>query len=330
MERKPRPIPKQVTLTTVIEHKSSQTLLEYLVQRFHYHTSPEWAERIQDGRVLVNGLKASENQPLRAGDEMTYTTDTWEEPEVNTRYQTVYEDEAILALSKPAPLPVHAIGSYFRNTLMYLLREDRPEAKDFYLVHRLDSETSGIILLAKTKEALKDLLKQWDEGLVRKTYQAIVFGKFEPATQRVEGAIGSLKGRSIRMKLIVVPEGTPVDQVDETPKPSVTEFERVETKSNYSLIEARPLTGRTHQIRVHLEHLGFPIVGDKIYCGNNETFLHFFEHGLDEWVLERTKLPRLALHARQIVFTHPLTGKRTILEAPLPEDLQAFWDGLKG
>jgi len=325
-----KPIPKQVTLKTLIEHKSSQTLLEYLVQRFHYHTAPEWVERIQDGRVLVNGLKASENQPLRAGDEMAYTTDTWEEPEVNPNYRVIYEDETILALSKPAPLPVHAIGAYFRNTLMYLLRDDRPEARDYYLVHRLDSETSGVILLAKTKEALRHLLKQWDGGEVRKTYQAIVFGKFEPAAKRVEGAIGSLVGRKIRMKLTVIPEGTSIERIDESPKPSVTEFELVETRGNYSLIEARPLTGRTHQIRVHLEHSGFPIVGDKIYSGNDETFLSFFENGWNDWLKERVLIPRMALHARQIVFTHPATEKRMILEDPLTEDLQAFWGGLKG
>lgn len=328
MQHKPQG--KQVTLTTRIESKSSENLLAYLTRRFHYHTEAEWKERIRDGRVLVNGRQASAGQPLLAGDEVAYTTDTWEEPAVNANYRTVHEDDTILVLSKPAPLPVHAIGSYFQNTLMHRLREDRPEAKDFYLVHRLDSETSGLILLAKTKEALKHLLQQWDEGLVRKTYQAIVFGRFEPDTRTVKAAIGSLKGRSIRMKLTVIPEGTPVETIDETPKPSVTEFERLDSRGGYSLIEVRPLTGRTHQIRVHLEHLGFPIVGDKIYCGNDETFLHFFEHEWDDWVRERVKLKRLALHARQLVFTHPTTGKRTILEDDLAEDLKVFWDGLKG
>ena len=131
------------------------------------------------------------------------------------------------------------------------------------------------------------------------------------------------------MKLTVIPEGTPAEQIGESPKPSVTEIELVEHRGDYSLVEARPLTGRTHQIRVHLEHLGFPIVGDKLYSGTDETFLHFYEQGWDEWLAQRVKIPRMALHAKQIVFTHPATEKRMILEAPLPEDLQVFWAGLK-
>jgi 23S rRNA pseudouridine1911/1915/1917 synthase len=340
---------RPITLVTRLEHKSSQTLLEYLAKRFPYHSPDEWRERIQEGKIQVNGLTPSEGQPLRAGDEVAYTTQAWEEPEVNPHYRVVFEDDSLLALSKPAPLPVHAIGAYFENTLMHLLRRDRPEAQNYHLVHRLDSETSGLLLLVKDKNHLKNLQNQWKqphsfinkpsplegEGRVRgadsviKIYRAIVFGKFEPGVRRVDLPIGPLKGSRIRMKLGVNQENS---------RPSITDLECLEVKhaprslgaggGNYSLLEAKPLTGRTHQIRVHLENTGHPIVGDKLYSGDEETFLHFMDEGWDEWLKEKVLLPRQALHAFRLEFNHPVTGERMALEDPLPTDLADFWKNI--
>jgi 23S rRNA pseudouridine1911/1915/1917 synthase len=312
------PIHKEITLRSQISAKSSQTLLEFLVSKFKYLTREEWEGRIVEGKVKVNDREASPGQPLRAGDEVAYTTNAWEEPAVNTNYRVVYEDDQLLVVSKPAPLPVHAIGAYFRNTLMYLLRRDRPEAKDFHLVHRLDSETSGLLALVKDPQYLKKLQTQWRTPEVQKTYRAIVFGKFPVGKKTVDVPIGPKKGSEIRMKLAVTEEGG---------YPSVTEFELLEMRGGFSLIQAKPLTGRTHQIRVHLEHLGFPIVGDKLYSGNDETFLHFYENDWDDWLKERVLLPRLALHAFKLEFPHPVDGKRMSFEDPLAPDLRVFWDG---
>ncbi len=320
---------KPITLVTRLEHKSSQTLLEFLSKRFPYHNPDEWREHIQTGKIQVNGLSPSEGQPLRAGDEVAFTTQAWEEPEVNVNYRVVYEDETLLAISKPAPLPVHAIGAYFENTLMHLLRRDRAEAQNFNLVHRLDSETSGLILLAKDKKVLKALQKQWESGEVQKTYLAIVFGKFEPIKRRVDQPIGPLKESRIRMKLGINQENC---------RPSITDFECLKfkpsrtnfeiDKGGFSLVAAKPLTGRTHQIRVHLEASGFPIVGDKLYSGGEETFLHFIDKGWDDWLKEKVLLPRQALHAFKIEFCNPITGERVILEDSMPPDLEDFWNGL--
>jgi len=312
------PIHKEITLRSQITAKSSQTLLEFLVSKFKYLSAAEWEERITSGKVVVNDHAASPGQPLRAGDEVAYTTNAWEEPAVRTDYRVVYEDDQLLVVSKPAPLPVHAIGAYFRNTLMHLLRRDRPEARDFHLVHRLDSETSGLIALVKNPQYLKKLQTQWRTREVQKTYRAIVFGAFPPGSQKVDAPIGPKKGSEIRMKLAVTKEAG---------HDSVTEFALVEAKKDFSLVQARPLTGRTHQIRVHLEHLGFPIVGDKLYSGNDETFLHFYENDWDEWLRERVLLPRVALHAYRLEFPHPETGKLMEFESPLTEDLVSFWNG---
>jgi RluA family pseudouridine synthase len=187
------------------------------------------------------------------------------------------------------------------------------------LVHRLDSETSGLVALLKDPQYLKKLQTQWRTKEVQKTYRAMVFGRFPDGKMLVETPIGPKKGSEIRMKLAVVNEGG---------QASVTEFERLEVKGDYSMVQARPLTGRTHQIRVHLEHLGYPIVGDKLYSGNDETFLHFYENDWDEWLRERVVLPRVALHACRLEFTHPEKGNRLLFEDPLPEDLTVFWRSL--
>ncbi len=312
------PIHKEIILRSQITSKSSQTLLEFLVSKFKYLSSAEWEERITSGKVKVNDHAASPGQPLRAGDEVAYATNAWEEPAVKTDYRVVYEDDQVLVVSKPAPLPVHAIGAYFRNTLMYLLRRDRPEARDFHLVHRLDSETSGLLALVKDPRYLKKLQTQWRTPEVRKTYQAVVFGSFPAGKKTLDAPIGPKKGSEIRMKLAVTKEEGYA---------SVTEFEALEVRGKFSLVQAKPLTGRTHQIRVHLEHLGFPIVGDKLYAGNDETFLHFYENDLDDWVKERVLLPRLALHAFKLEFPHPVDGKRMSFEDPLAKDLKDFWEG---
>ncbi|HUO57298.1 MAG TPA: RluA family pseudouridine synthase [bacterium] len=325
----------EVTLTSYISQKSSQTLLEYLCRRFTYLNEDQWKERIASGKVKVNDRPASPGQPLRAGDEVAYSTSAWEEPAVNADYRILYADEALLAVAKPAPLPVHAIGAYFNNTLMSLLRRDIPEAENYHLAHRLDSETSGVLLLAKDKAVLKKLIWQWENDKVRKTYRAIVFGIFPERKTQMDAPILDQKGGPIRMK----------GGVDFAKgKPSITNFkrlgirpldeiplawrEKIQARGGLSLIEARPLTGRTHQIRVHLEFLGFPIVGDKLYSGDDETFLHFYEHDFDEWVRSRVLLPRMALHAYELEIAHPATGEPLVLRSPFAPDLQAFWDGL--
>jgi RluA family pseudouridine synthase len=303
-------------LSSRIHDKSTETLLAYLCRKFRYFDEAAWSERIVDGRITVNGRPASAGQVLRKGDTVAYATGAWSEPPVNTDYRSLYEDDVLLALSKPAPLPVHSIGAYFQNTLMSLLRRDRPEARDFNLVHRLDSETSGVLLLCKRRERLKGLQEVWRTGAVRKEYRAIVTGDFQPDRRRVEAAIGRALNSRIRMKL-------GVDHV--RGRESVTEFEVLGRRGGCSLLAVRPVTGRTHQIRVHLEALGHPIVGDKLYARDDSIFLEYLEHGWTERLAARLRLPRLALHACRLEFPHPMDGRMVVVEDPIPKELDGFW-----
>jgi len=293
--------------------------VDYLTRRFTYLDGEEWTLRIKRGQVKVNRRPASKRQRLKSGDVISYSTAAWVEPEVNAAYRIVHEDASFLAIAKPAPLPVHATGAYFQNTLVALLRKDRPETRDWRLVHRLDSETSGLILMAKTTGALRSLQKQWEERTVAKTYLAVVFGRFERKHRSVDVPIGTPRYSRIRIKQGVDPVYG---------KSARTDFKRLEMRGPYTLLEVTPHTGRTHQIRVHLEALGHPIVGDKLYSGEEATFLEFVEEGFTDFVRDRVVLHRLALHAHRLAFKHPEDGRKVVLEDPLPEDLRLFWESL--
>ncbi len=316
LKRKPG---ETIELSVNVSGPSTETLIGYLCRRFTYLDREEWELRVKRGQARINGKSASLRQPLRAGDRLTYSTAAWIEPEIDKRYKVFFEDESFLAISKPSPLPVHATGAYFQNTLVALIRRDRPESRAWRLVHRLDSETSGLILMSKTKEALRSLQKQWEDRSVEKTYLALVFGRFSRKQRTVDAPIGTPAYSRIRIKQGPDPLHG---------KSATTDFVRLGVRDRYSLLQVTPRTGRTHQIRVHLEALGHPIVGDKLYSGEEETFLRFVEEGWSDWLRDRVVLPRLALHAHRLVFRHPLDGRRMVLEDPLPEDLRVFWESL--
>ena len=211
----------------------------------------------------------------------------------------LYEDEALIVLNKPAPLPMHAGGRFFRNTLQHLLNEVYAPQKP-NPGHRLDANTTGIVLFTRTRHFASLLQPQFTRGEVRKTYIARVQG--HPAADefvcdaRITDEPGAMGTRS-------------VDELDGMD--AKTEFTvKCRLPDGTALIEARPLTGRTNQIRVHLWHLGFPICGDAAYLPGGKL-------GTQQTLA--IGQPPLCLHAAHIAFTHPLTGEGTEFSAPEPE-----------
>jgi len=251
---------------------------------------------------------------VRAGEALTLLRPAPDEPDVPRHYRTVYEDEQLLVISKPAGLPVHATARFHRNTLTALLREqfgaDAPR-----LAHRIDRETSGLLVLARTPDAERELKQALAARDVCKAYLAIVHG--DPGPSGVEqGAIGPDLTSGIRIKQHVRHDGLPAR----------TSWRRLARRGVYSMVEAAPHTGRQHQIRVHLGALGCPIVGDKLYGADPSCMLEYLDLGWTDDLARRLLLPRHALHAARLSFAHPATGHELRLEDPLPPDLQAFWD----
>jgi len=253
---------------------------------------------------------------VRAEQEIVLLRPAPDEPDVPRRFGVLYRDEAVLAIDKPAGLPVHATARYHKNTLTALLRELYPEGPVPTMAHRLDRETSGLMLLGATPAAATALKGAFREREVQKRYLAIVHGQ-APDEGLIELPLGPATG-VIRVKMEVRQGGLPAR----------TRYRTLERRGGFSLVEAHPETGRQHQIRAHLDAIGHPLVGDKLYGQEPELWLEFIETGLTDQLRGRLLLERHALHASGASFPHPASGERLALECPLAEDLRAFWASL--
>ena len=282
----------------VPEWLDGRAILEVLEGLFPQMSREDWLERIQAGLVLdPQGRVGCPEQIARSGEEWTRVFPGTVEPAVNTAIRVLHEDEAIVVLHKPAPLPMHPCGRYNRNTLGFLLHAAwHPEKPR--LVHRLDANTSGLVLCARTRHFAKRLQPEFERGEVEKCYLARVQGhpvddEFTiDAPIRVEAT--ELGAREIG------PDG----------QAAVTRFRVLRRDGDGSaLLEARPLTGRTNQIRIHLWHAGFPIVGDPVYLSGGRRG--------EKQTLALEDAP-MALHAWRLAFRHPLDGQRVEFEAPAP------------
>jgi len=256
---------------------------------------------------------------LQPGDEVLISRKKKKEPEVNFQYQILYEDPFLLVINKSAPLPVHPAGSYFFHTLLTHLKlhHTDPQLEKYFLTHRIDKETSGILVLAKSKKVCANLTQQFAHRKIQKKYLAIVKGQC-PTSFEVHHALRRSKTSQIRIKMEITPE------VEKGQKAS-TQFQRIETFQNYSLLECIPLTGRQHQIRVHLKSFGYPIVGDKLYSLNESQVTRLYNDSSPPPEMQTELIfPRHALHAFQLQFQHPVLNKTMNLCAPLPEDFCQF------
>lgn len=260
-------------------------------------------EFIKAGHVLVNSSQAKPSLPLRSGDLVSLDIPEESAPSPLAPEQIpldiLYEDDALLVLNKPAGLVVHPGAGNREGTLANALlhhcpavavagRTGRPG-----IVHRLDKETSGCILAVKTEASHLSLSKQFASREIDKTYLALVDGTLRMPHGKIDAPIG--RHTIHRQKMAVVERG----------RDALTSYRLRAAHEGKSLVECHPLTGRTHQIRVHLKHLGHPVTGDPVYGRRGTHTRHF-------------------LHAWKIAFTHPLTGKRMAFTAPLSDDFPAW------
>ncbi|MFZ5471397.1 MAG: RluA family pseudouridine synthase [Myxococcota bacterium] len=246
-----------------------------------------------------------------------------EEPEVPAPEELVelYRDEWLLVLDKPAGLPIHPTARYHQGTLVSLLRRRYGDSCKADPAHRLDRETSGLVVCGLSVEATRRLKRAFHQGEVAKEYLAICEG--HPATDELEvDAPVAEGGALVRIAVRIDPVAG---------KRALTRFEVLRRFTRvgepFSLLRALPRTGRQHQIRIHLKSVGLPLVGDKIYGPDEGYFDRFSRHALEPEAWARLRLSRHALHAAKLSFTHPGTGKQLCFESPLPADLSAFLDG---
>ena len=263
---------------------------------------------LRSGEVRVNSRRVDQTYRLGLGDEVRIPPIRTAEKEstapvpVGTPFDVVYEDEALLVLDKPAGLAVHG-GSGVSFGVIEQLRRQRPEAKFLELVHRLDRETSGLLIVAKKRSALTVLHDMMRDGKVHKRYLTLVAGRWLNPLQHIRQPLHKYLLDNGERRVSVNPEGKPAHSI-------VRLLRRWRT---CSLVEVELKTGRTHQIRVHLTHAGFSLCGDDKYG----------DFALNKQ-LEKEGLKRMFLHAAKLVFRHPLTDQAIELSAPLPAELEAF------
>lgn len=264
---------------------------------------------LRRGEVRVNGGRVRAEYKLKTGDEVrippaTINTGPGEPPAgriADLEQRVLYEDKRLLVINKPAGVAVHG-GSGISHGVVELLRAARPDIHDLSLVHRLDRETSGCLVLAKRRSALRELHSQFREGTVAKNYLALVVGDWQLGEQVVDAPL-LVQNRRDRERHVVV---------SATGKPAQTIMRLSRTFGNYSLLQCQPLTGRTHQIRVHALHMGHPVAFDERY-GDPEANAD----------VQKLGLKRLFLHAQSISFLDA-NGNDLHFTAPLADELERF------
>ncbi|OGA26314.1 MAG: RNA pseudouridine synthase [Betaproteobacteria bacterium RIFCSPLOWO2_02_FULL_67_26] len=265
---------------------------------------------LRSGEVRINSRRVGPDYRMQEGDRLRLPPlrtarrplATVPPPASRLKADVIHEDDFLLVIDKPAGVAVHG-GSGISRGVIEQLRLERPECRFLELVHRLDRDTSGVLLLAKRRAALTALHRQLREGQVQKHYVVLVKGDWRDGK------------RSVRLPLhkYVLASGERRVSVGRDGMPAHTVFRLQRNWSGYSLLEAELKTGRTHQIRVHLAHLGYPIAGDDKY-GDFKLNKQLVREGLK----------RMFLHACKVVISHPQSGAMLALEAPLPLDLKAF------
>lgn len=298
---------ESVTLVEIDESSSGQRIDNFLCKQLKGVPKSHIYRILRSGEVRVNKKRVDQTCRLRLGDQVRIPPVRVAEPQQRdyvppVEFPILYEDDALLIINKPSGTAVHG-GSGVSFGVIEQLRSARPQAKFLELVHRLDRETSGVLLLAKKRSALVAMHEIMREGNSDKRYFTLVCGQWKNAKQHVK----------LPLHKFDTPQGEKRVMVREDGMASHTIFTLQKSWAEFTLLEAQLKTGRTHQIRVHVSHLGFPIAGDDKYgdFARNKT-------------LSKLGLKRMFLHAHSIAFKHPLSGEAMQINASLPVDLTHF------
>jgi 23S rRNA pseudouridine1911/1915/1917 synthase len=291
---------EEVTFTA---EQEDERLDVFLADRFPDVSRSQIKRLIKSQAVTVNDQPSKPSYRVEPGDRITvHLPEEKEEPirPEEIPLDIVYEDDHMLAVNKPAGMVVHPGAGHSSGTLVNALLAYLPAIADVGgleragIVHRLDKDTSGVLLVAKDPDVLSALQRQFKRRQVRKSYLALVEDQVYPPEGIIEAPVG--RDRKRRKQMSVRRSG----------RPSVTQYRVIESFPEHSLLEVRPHTGRTHQVRVHLAWMGYPLVGDRTYGRRRQRLLK----------------QRHFLHAQEIEITHPVSGESLTVTAPLPPELQ--------
>lgn len=309
-------VPPQVQLVTISDEDAGQRIDNFLLRICKGVPKSHIYRVLRSGEVRVNKGRIDQTYRLEEGDVVRIPPIRVAEKTTSTapgaEFKILLEDNHLLVIDKPAGVAVHG-GSGVSYGVIEQLRAARPDAKFLELVHRLDRDTSGVLMLAKKRSALTNLHEQMRDGLTDKRYLVLVHGDWKNPRQHIKLPLFKYNAADGERRVRVQADGLA----------SHTVFVLLKKYGPFALLEAELKTGRTHQIRVHLSHSGFAIVGDDKYgdFALNRT--------LQKADGDRISFKRMFLHAHQITFTHPETGKPVTLNAPLPQECESFLKSLE-
>ncbi len=303
---------------------------KFLMNRIEGATRNKIQQGIEAGHVTVDGKEVKANFKVKAFQEIViYSTNHPDETDLvpeKMDINIVYEDDTIMIIDKPAGMVVHPGSGNYSGTLLngisYYLQQQKPGLDEktlprFGLVHRIDKNTSGLLVMAKTSEAARHLAQQFFHHTIERKYVALVWGDMEED----EGTIVAHVGRNLRFRKLfeAYPEG-------DHGKEAITHYKVLERFNYVTLVECKLETGRTHQIRVHMKHIGHTLFADSTYGGDRilkgtvfTRYKQFVENCFD-------LCPRQALHAKTLGFVHPATGENVFFESPLEPDMEKLID----
>ncbi|WP_407449252.1 pseudouridine synthase [Fibrobacter sp.] len=308
--------------------QNGRLLLDSLSERFTYHSREEWSEKISRGLVTINGNPATLETLGYRGDKVIYHVENYSEPDVPTHYETLFEDEEFLLVAKPAGVPVHHTGRIFYNTFTAIIRRGF-DCETATPMHRLDRDTGGIMLFAKSADTASRFQKHLDRILLRKFYLAVVPGEFPEGEVRCDLPLSENPSAPIRIKMYHTPGGKPCSTVfrrlavSPGAAPKSVSSETAVENSCRSLVECELLTGRKHQIRAHLAELGFPIVGDRLYSFDGKFYQKMSGGGsLSEEDFDLLGARHQMLYAYKVQLQLPYWDEpRVFMDFHFPEDM---------
>jgi 23S rRNA pseudouridine1911/1915/1917 synthase len=318
-------MPRQIDIV-VPPHQNKERIDRFLAHQIENASRSKIQKAIDQGLVLVNGRPIKASHEVSPGEVICYTLP--QPPRVKALAEAipikiVYEDADLIVVNKPAGMVTHpAYGNYTGTLVNALLHHcEKLSAVNDNLrpgvVHRLDKDTSGLIVAAKNDVAHAALARQFSRRTIEREYWAVVWGTFKQQRGIIEASLG--RSRSDRKKITVTREG----------KPAVTEYEVLETFAYLSLVRLKLRTGRTHQIRVHLAHVGHPVFGDPTYGGRRIAWGGTEARRKAEVQHLLALMPRQALHAKTLGFIHPTTAQLKEFDSELPDDMKHLLAALR-
>ena len=279
--------------TTISSKHQGETLLSHLATSYPHSTVEAWQQNLSNGEVMLNGITAAGSETLIEGQTLIWNRPPWIEPDSPQHFKVLFEDEYLLAVDKPSGLQTLPGGGFMENTLLRLVQKRTPNARP---LHRLDRATSGIVLFAKTSRAASKLLAHWNTSRVKKVYRALAQGVAEQESYEILTAIGRVPHPRMGFVWAANPSGKAAKSLAEV----------ITRTTSTTTFEVTLISGRPHQIRIHLASVGHPLVGDPLYGSGGQPL---------------ESLPGLPgdggyfLRAQSMNFQHPISGEQINIEA---------------